>query len=159
MTEGARGGPCGGLGVVRGGMAHHVLERRLGTPVAFETVDASYRDERPGDVARDRVEDLELLTEAVSTRRALDVENADDLGAGAERHDHGLTGLRVAPAEPVVVDRTQQDHPLTPACDPPGDALVHSLLMAKRHPDPDRGPDAKAVALDEHDRRPARADA
>src|SRR5207253_2553636 len=116
----------------------HLLERRLGTPVAFETVDASYRDERPGDVARDRVEDLELLTEAVSTRRALDVENPDDLGAGAERHDHGLTSLRVAPAEPV---------------------LVHPLLMAKRHPDPDRGPDAKAVAFDEHDRCPARADA
>src|SRR5438105_14697952 len=103
MTEGARGGPCGGLGVVRGGMAHHVLERRLGTPVAFETVDASYRDERLGDVPRDRVEDLELLTEALSNCRALDVESADDLGAGAERHVHGIATLRVAHVVPVVV--------------------------------------------------------
>src|SRR5439155_3583769 len=140
-------------------MAHHVLKRHLGTPLTFETVDAVYRHERPCDVARDRIEDLELLTEALGPRRALHVEDADDLVAGPKRHHHGLPGLWVAPPEPVVVDRTRQDHPLAPAYDPPGNALVDPLLVAKRYVAPDRGSHPQPVPLAGHARRPAGADA
>ena len=138
-------------------MPHHVFERDFRAPLAFEVTDAVYRHERPRDVPRDRVEDLQLPAEALGPGRALHVQDPDDLFAGAERHDHGLTGLRVAPTEPVVIDRTQQNHLFSAAGHPAGDALVDALLVPERHADPHGRPNAEPVALDEHDRCPAGA--
>ncbi len=158
MPERARGGPGRGIAVPGGGVAHHVLERDLIAPLALEIVDAVDRDERAGHVACDGVENLELLTEALRTGRPLHIQDADDRVASTERHDHGLSGLRIAAAEAVVIDRTQEDDPLAPAGHPSGDSLVDPLLVPERHADPDRGAHPEAVALDEHDRRPAGAD-
>src|SRR5437879_5059255 len=101
MAEGGRRRPCRRIGVLRGGVAHDVLERDLRTPLPLEVVDPIDRHQRPRDVARDRVEDLELVTEALGTGRALDAEDTDDLLARAQRHADRLTGLWVASAETV----------------------------------------------------------
>src|SRR5207247_10677580 len=130
--------PCRGLGVARGRMAHHVFQRDLQTPLAFEVIDPSYGAQGAGHVACDRVEHVEFLAEALIAGRSLHVEDADDLVAGAQRHDHGLAGLRIAAMETVVVHGAQKDYPLAPARDPSGDSLIDALLMAKGYADPYR---------------------
>src|SRR5205085_12530208 len=141
----ARGGPRRGIAVARGSVPHDVLECDLGTKLALQAVDPIYRDERPADVSRDRVEDLELLAEALATRGPLHVEDADDLVAGPQRHAHGLARLRIAATKTVVVHRAHEDHPLASARDPSGDSLVDALLVAERHPDAHRCADAQPV--------------
>src|SRR5207237_4018145 len=152
MAEGARRRPCRRVGVVRGCMTHDVLERDFRPPFTFEVGDPIDRHQRTADVARDRVEDLELFTEALGTGRTLHVEDADDLVSGSERRDHRLTRLRVAPTEPVVVDRAPQHDAFAAARDPPGDPLIQTLLVPEWHADADRGTHPKAIPLDEHDR-------
>ena len=98
------------------------------------------------------------MAEALATRRSLHVEDADDLVAGAQRHDHGLARLRVAATKTVVVDRAHENHRLASAGDPSGDSLVDALLVAEWHPDAHRCADSQAVAFDQHDRRPAGTD-
>src|SRR2546423_9079192 len=137
-------------------MAHHLFQGDLRAPLAFEVIDPIDRHQRAGHVAGDRVENVELLTEALIPGRALDIEDSEDLLAGAQRHDHRLARFGVAAAEAVVIDRTAQDHSFAPAGDPSGDALVDSLLVAQWNADPYRSADPKALAFDEHDRGPAR---
>src|SRR3989442_11905850 len=156
--RGARG-PRRGVAVVRSRMPHHVFERDLGLALALELVDSVDGGERATDVAGDGIEDLELLVEPAIAGRALDVEDADDLAAGPERHDDGLARLRIAAAESVVVDRPPEDDLLALARDPAGDPLVDRLSVSERNPKADRRADPELLALDEHDRRPARADA
>src|SRR5467141_2770715 len=156
MTERGRGGPCRGVGVTRGCLAHDVLERDLVPPFALQVIDAIDRDEGPRDIACDRVEDLKLPSKTLGTRRLFHIEDADDLVAGAERQDHGFAGTRVTPAETVVVNRPEQDDALAPGGDPSGDTLVDPLLVSDGHGYPDRRTDAKTFPFDEHDRRPAR---
>ena len=153
MAERARGGSGRRVPVVRGGVAHHIFERDLGTPLTLELVDPVDGDECAGDVARDRVEDLELPPEAL-TGRPFDVEDADDFVARPERHDHRLAGLRVAAPETLVVDRPERTT-VSPGWRPIRRSPRRPVARDRAARRSRRRADPEAIALHEHDRRPA----
>src|SRR2546428_13783548 len=134
MHERGGRGPRRGVAVIRGRMSHHVLERDLGLALALEQVDSINGGERATHIAGDGIEDLELLVEPVIAGRALDIEDADDLVAGPERHDDGFARLRVAAPESVVVDLAPEHDLLPLARDPAVDPLVDQLTAAEQAP-------------------------
>src|SRR2546428_11887093 len=136
MPERGGRGPRRGVAVVRSRMPHHVFERDLGLALALELVDSVDGGERATDVAGDGIEDLELLVEPAIAGRALDVEDADDLAAGPERHDDGIARLRIAAPESVVVSRAPEEDLLALARDPAGGPLDDRLAASGRDPGP-----------------------